>query len=75
MTARELLHKQIDRLPDEIVQQIADFTLFVMARREKLPAYEDWSEEDWEKFSLNQFFREEDEVKYSLSDAKEIYHT
>lgn len=74
MGIREQLHKQIDQLPDEIVEQIADFTLFVMARRQMKPAYADWEQEQWQAFTLEQFFREEDEVEYTLDDAQEIYH-
>jgi len=29
---RRQLHKQIDRLPDELVQQAADFVLFLSAK-------------------------------------------
>lgn len=71
---REQLQKQIDTLPDDIVQQIADFTFFVMARREINPLYVDWDNSQWQDFSLEQFFREDDEVEYSLEDAQEIYH-
>ena len=71
---REQLHKQIDRLPDNIVQQIADFTFFVMERREIVPLYAEWNRNQWQDFSLEQFFREDDEVGYSLDDAQEIYH-
>jgi len=71
---REQLQKQIDTLPDDIVQQIADFTFFVMARREITPLYADWDNSQWQDFSLKQFFREDDEVEYSLEDAQEIYH-
>ena len=71
---REQLQKQIDTLPDDIVQQIADFTFFVMARREISPLYADWDSSQWQDFSLEQFFREDDEVEYSLEDAQEIYH-
>lgn len=74
MTFREQLHRQIDKLPDEVVQQIADFALFVMARRQIAPLYEDWSASQWQAFSLEQFFKEDDEVEYSLQEAKEIYH-
>ena len=74
MTIREQLHKQIDNLPDDVVQQIADFTLFVMARRKLSSAYVDWSDNQWQDFALGQFFREEDEVEYSLDDAQEVYH-
>ncbi len=71
---REQLWKQIDTLPDDIVQQIADFTFFVMARRGITPLYADWDSSQWQDFSLEQFFREDDEVEYSLEDAQEIYH-
>ncbi len=71
---REQLQKQIDTLPDDIVQQIADFTFFVMARRKITPSYADWDNSQWQDFSLEQFFREDDEVEYSLEDAQEIYH-
>lgn len=71
---REQLHKQIDRLPDEIVEQIADFTSFLMARRKISQGYSDWNRSQWQEFTMEQFFREEDEVTYSLKDAREIYH-
>jgi len=73
-TFREQLQKQINRLPDDIVQQIADFTFFVMARREINPLFADWENNQWQDFSLEQFFREDDEVEYSLEDAQEVYH-
>ncbi|MCP5099135.1 MAG: hypothetical protein GY943_26575 [Chloroflexi bacterium] len=73
-TFREQLQQQIDKLPDDIVQQIADFTLFVMARRDIAPIYEDWTNHQWQDFSLEQLFREDDEVEYFLEDAQEIYH-
>jgi len=73
ITFREQLHSQIDKLPDEVVQQIADFTFFVMARREIAPLYDDWNISQWQAFSLEQFFSEADEVEYSLEDAEEIY--
>ena len=74
VTLREQLQKQIDTLPDDIVQQIADFTFFVMARRDIAPLYSDWTNKQWQDFSLMQFFRDDDEVEYSLEDAQEIYH-
>ena len=74
MTIREKLRKQIDNLPDDVVEQIADFTLFVMARRKITPTYDDWDDSQRQDFTLEQFFREDDEVGYSLDDAEEIYH-
>ncbi len=74
MTIREQLYKQIDNLPDDVVEQIADFTLFVMARRQITPSYVDWSSNQWQDFALGQLFREDDEVEYSLEDAQEIYN-
>ncbi len=74
VTSREQLQKQIDKLPDEIVQQIADFTFFVMKRREIAPLYADWNNSQWQDLSLEQLFCEDDEVEYSLEDAQEVYH-
>lgn len=71
---REQLYQQIDRLPDEVVEQIADFTLFVMARRQISPSYAEWGHNQWQAFTLEQFFQEDDEVEYTLEDAQEIYH-
>jgi hypothetical protein len=76
VTIREQLYKQIDSLPDDVVEQIADFTLFVMARRRITPSssYVDWDRSQWQDFALGQLFREDDEVEYSLEDSQEIYH-
>ena len=71
---REQLHKQIENLPDDIVEQIADFTLFVMARRRIIPTYDDWNQNEWQAFAVEQLFRDYNEVDYSLEDAQEIYH-
>jgi len=76
---RDRLHEQIDRLPDELVGQVADFALFLAAKQKAAPIYEDWSDQQWKEFALQQFFREEDgaehdEGEYSLKDAREVYH-
>lgn len=72
---REQLHQQIDALPEDVVQLLADFASFVMARRRIAPIFTDWENEEWEAFALDQFFREDDPVEYALEDAKEIYHS
>ena len=72
-TIREQLHNQIDKLPDDVVAQIADFALFVMARKRIVPAYEEGERSQWQDFALEQLFGEEDEVTYSLEDAQEVY--
>ena len=71
---REQLYQQIDRLPDEVVEQIADFTLFVMARRQISPSYAEWGHHQWQVFTLERFFKEDDETEYTLEDAQGIYH-
>ncbi len=71
---RKQLHKRIDNLPDDIIEQIADFTLFIMAKKHITPVYEEWEGHQWQDFALEQFFREVDDVEYSLQDAQEIYH-
>lgn len=71
---RKQLHKHIDDLPDEVVEQIADFTLFVIARRKMTADYADWELDQWQTFALEQLLREDDEVEYTLEDAREVYH-
>ena len=71
---RKQLQEQIEHLPDDVVRQIADFALFVMARRKIAPLYEDWSKQGWQEFALSQLFAEDDEVEYSLEDAQEVLH-
>ncbi|MEB3308798.1 MAG: hypothetical protein VKJ02_01035 [Snowella sp.] len=73
ITSREKLHQQIDQLPDRVVEQIANFTASIIAQQNDIPAYSDWEDKDWQEFSLQQFFREEDDIEYSLEDAQEIY--
>jgi hypothetical protein len=70
---RQQLHQQIDQLPDDVVGQVAEFTLFIMARRQIQPTYANWDNKQWQEFTLAQFFREADDVEYSLEDAQEIY--
>lgn len=70
---RQQLHKRIDSLPDDLIEEISDFTLFIMAKKKMSPSYEEWSEHQWQDFALAQFFQEEDDVEYSLADAREVY--
>jgi hypothetical protein len=73
-TVREQLHQQIDQLPDHLVEQIAKFTRLISTHQNNISEYTNWQNKDWQKFSLDQFFCEEDEIEYSLEDAQEIYH-
>lgn len=63
--AREQLHQQIDSLPEDVVQLIEDFALFIMARRQIAPPYADWGNNQWQQFALGQFFRDDDEQEAS----------
>jgi hypothetical protein len=73
VTTREQLHKQIDQLPDRIVEQIAKFIQLVATEQNNFPEYINWKSKDWQEFSLQQFFRDEVEVEYTLEDAQEVY--
>jgi hypothetical protein len=73
VTSREKLHQQIDQLPDHIVEQIANFTSSIITQQSNIPQYSNWEDKDWEEFSLQNFFREENEIEYCLEDAQEIY--
>jgi len=72
-TTREQLHKQIDQLPDRVVEQIANFIRLVATEQNNFSEYTNWKSKEWQEFSLQQFFRDEDEVEYTLEDAQEVY--
>ena len=82
ITLRKQLYSQIDGLPDDIIRQIAEFTSFLMAKVNKTVDYVEWSDSEWQEFSMEQFFREDDEdvyaqeeeVLYTREDAIEVYH-
>ena len=73
VTYREQLHQQIDQLHDHIVEQIANFTSSIITQQNNIPAYSNWEDKDWQEFSLQLFFCDDDEIEYSLEDAQEIY--
>lgn len=73
-TLRQQMQRQIEFLPDDLVREIADFMAFVLARRESAEKIHDWEEDEWQDFALRSFFRESDEVTYTLNDAQEVYH-
>jgi hypothetical protein len=67
---REKLHQKVDQLSEsqlEILAKMADWV-----ERNSAQAYEDWSDHDWRSLAL-QFLWEEEEVEYSIADAKEVY--
>ncbi len=70
---RRELHKQIEHLPEDILVQVADFASFVISKRKVKPVYDEWSDEEWQEFSLSHFFAEDDEMSYTLEDAQEIF--
>lgn len=71
---RELLQQQIAKVPDELLPEISDFIAFITTRRQGV-TYVDWSAEEWRDFTLAQFMRDtDDDVEYSLEDAKEVFH-
>jgi len=70
---REQLHRQIDQLPDRVVEQVANFIQLVATEQNNFSEHANWKSKDWQEFSLQQFFRDEDEVEYTLEDAQEVY--
>lgn len=72
VNTRAQLHQQIDSLPDHIIEQIAKFTQ-ILTNKQEISEYSDWESDQWQEFSLIQFFSEDDEIEYFLEDAKEIY--
>ena len=71
---REQLSRQLYELPDDIVNEIADFTAFVLTRRKMVSPYIEWSDSQWQALSLSQFLHDtDDDVEYALGDAEEVY--
>jgi hypothetical protein len=73
VTSREQLHQQIDQLPDRIVEQIANLVSSIIVQQNNIAEYSNWEDKDWQEFSLQIFFNEEEEIEYSLEDIQEIY--
>ncbi len=48
-TIREELHQQINRLPDHIVEKIANFTRLISPELNNISEYTNWQDEDWQK--------------------------
>ena len=73
-TMREQLYRQIEALPDDLVEQIAKFTQFVQEKRRVGSLhYFEWNDAQWQAFALGELFQDDDPVVYTLADAKEIY--
>ena len=63
VTYREQLQKQINTLPDDIVQQIADFTSFVIARRKITSVHDEHNNNnvDGQNLAQNQLLHDEND--------------
>lgn len=71
---RERLYQQLEELPDDIVDEIADFTAFLAARRRKPATYLEWTDSQWGTMMLGQFLRDtDDDIEYTIDDALEVY--
>ena len=68
-TLKEELKEQIDKLPDDIVREIADYIYALMLKHNIPLPYSDWEEGEWQEFSIRQFFRDDDE---SLTDWEKL---
>ncbi|MGI0481962.1 hypothetical protein ACN4EE_14410 [Geminocystis sp. CENA526] len=75
INTRETLHQQIDNLPDDVVEKIAQFTSLITSNSydKNISEYSDWQKKEWQEFCLSQFFSDDDDIEYSLEDAQEIY--
>ena len=70
----EQRYKQIDNQPEHLVEQTADSVSFLAAKNKAIHLYEDWDEQQWQDFFLEQFFRIDDVVVYTLKDVQGIHH-
>ena len=70
MGRREQLVKELEGLPEELLEEVSDFAAFVWKRRESRGK----RERSWGDFSLGtgafDFWNNPEEVEYSLDDLK-----
>jgi len=68
MGTKEQFAREIERLPENLIEEVHDFIAFVQRRREPK------SDGSWAQFSLGtgtfNFWNEPEEVEYSLDDLK-----
>jgi len=72
---RKQMQQQIEKLPENVLREVADFMAFILARRRYEDEITDWVEETWQQMAVEQFFRESDDVEYTIDDAIEVYET
>ena len=74
MTLREKMQIQLNLLPESLLQEVVDFTAFIMARHNIESPYSDWQDGEWSQFALDHLLREsDDDVEYTIADAEEVY--
>ena len=74
INTRQQLHQHIDCLSDDAVNQLAKITLLIISQNQASPQDDDLWRTRWQHLALEQFFREDDDVEYSLADAHKVYH-
>ena len=61
MTLREKMQIQLNLLPESLLQEVVDFTAFIMARHNIESPYSDWQDGEWSQFALDHLLRESDD--------------
>jgi len=70
---RKELRQKIDHLSDEQIELFTKIVQFVEQKDlNNLREYEDWTDQEWHKLALQALW-DDDDVEYTLADAKEIY--
>ncbi|MBE9242915.1 hypothetical protein [Synechocystis salina] len=70
---RTELRQKIDHLSDEQLELFTKIAHFVEQKDlNDLKEYEDWTDQEWRKLALQALW-DDDDVEYTLADAKEIY--
>jgi len=64
------LHQKIDHFTEKQLELLAKIACFI--EQNDLKEYEDWTDQEWQKLALQSLW-DDDEVEYTLADAKEVY--
>lgn len=71
---REQLNQQLNELPDDIVAEIADFTAFVLQRRQSRRHILSGAKGSGSRYrSVSSCAATGDDVEYTVEDAEEVY--
>ncbi|MFM1841273.1 MAG: hypothetical protein RLZZ490_4 [Cyanobacteriota bacterium] len=69
---RKKIHQKIDQIPEDQLEMV-DKRIKDSIDKWVGVLYENSSDEDWQNLAIQSLWEKEEEVEYTLADAKEVY--